>query len=341
MIKLSREQRDQIITKFSNGETSPNIAEEFDITASRVCQIVKQFKVKRPRRKMGQSYKLTAKEYGEIRDLYISGINGREIARRYSLGSAEPYRILRRFNVKSRGPSEARRKLPLDETAFDKIAEESAYWVGFLMADGSVKRKGGSYQICLGLAIKDKKHVEKFKKFLKCGHKIRLHHYTKSRFPNSTPSVSLVIQSRKLADALAKYGVVPNKTFIAKAKGGMERNRHFWRGVIDGDGHLDLRVIYKKPVAFINLVGAKPLLLQFLKFAHRLLPECAVKIISKQKSFSVSFISSAAWELTRELYNDCSIALERKLKTAQDILSLPHPRSRQRLQISFTWPIKY
>ena len=325
MVKLSHAQWRQIAAKFSSGETSPNIAKEFGVTASRVCQIVKRFKVKRPRRETGQSYKLTAKEYKEIKELYLSGVNGREIAKRYKLASAEPYRVLRRFNIKSRGPSEARRKLPLNENAFDRITEQSAYWAGFLMADGSIKRKGGSYQICLGLAIKDKEHIEKFKQFLKCGHKIRLHHYKKDGFLNPMMGASIVVQSKKIADRLATYGIVPNKTFIAKAGNIMKNNRHFWRGVIDGDGHLGLvnpSRRNRKQYAQLTLVGALPLVKQFLQFCKSRNPNIKVNPRPKENSFSVAFSAGSAMKIINVLYRHCSVFLHRKKETADTLLTI-------------------
>jgi DNA-binding transcriptional regulator WhiA len=61
----------------------------------------------------------------------------------------------------------------VNETIFDSITEASAYWIGFLMADGNVHNaKHGSPIIRLALGAKDRDHILKFAQFTGSTHKV-------------------------------------------------------------------------------------------------------------------------------------------------------------------------
>lgn len=61
-----------------------------------------------------------------------------------------------------------RKKYFLLDSIFDTITEESAYWMGMLMADGWIfKEKTGNLRIAITLAEEDYIHLVKFSRFLK------------------------------------------------------------------------------------------------------------------------------------------------------------------------------
>lgn len=197
----------------------------------------------------------------------------------------------------------------LNENAFDTLTEESAYWVGFLMADGCVS---GRY-LRLGLAEIDLPHIEKLKTFLGSSHVV-------AYSPEGV--YQFAVSSRRLASALAKYGVVPRKTHSAQVIG-LEHNRHFWRGVIDGDGSLG---IYRSgrnmlPRPRIQLVGSRELLTQFIAFVKARFPECRLNMTPSRSIYYVGTNGKFARALVALLYSDCSTYLGRKYDKAVEILS--------------------
>ena len=308
---LTPQQKQEICNQYQSGLTLRKIAENYSVSFVRIGQIVRTAGIKRPARST-HSWKLTEEQKHQIASMYNAGMMGRQICDSFGVRNAEVYRVLRRLGIKSRTSWALRARIPLDESAFDDVTEDSAYWMGFLMADGSVQRKD---RVKLCLAIADIGHIEKFKIFLKAGHEIKRFHY---KHPKSRPGAGLTIHSQKIVARLAEFGVVPNKTFTAKVIN-LEMNRHFWRGVIDGDGSLIVHKASKKnrkSYPGISLCGAKPLVSQFLEFAGLIAPEIRVNIRRKENIWKVSFIGRPAIKIIRELYLDSTIYLSRKYERA-------------------------
>ena len=126
----------------------------------------------------------------------------------------------------------------LNETYFDNIdSEEKAYFIGLLIADGNIYRSsdGSNRQdsISLTLLKEDKYVIEILKSRLKVNTTL----VDDNR--RSKKAVTLAIRSNKLSEALAKYGVVPNKTFKTfLPKINSIYMKDLIRGILDGDGSI-------------------------------------------------------------------------------------------------------
>lgn len=205
----------------------------------------------------------------------------------------------------------------LNRDAFKTETDESAYWIGFLITDGCIlRRKTGSAHIVLALAHRDIDHLIKFQKFLGSNHKIT--HVKK------TNADRLAVTSDEIADTLEKYGVVPRKSYTAKVIG-LEFNRHFWRGVIDGDGYIGLYRCRKSRLPRIGLVGSRYLLHQFKDFAVTVVPRLRSDLQSNRNIFKIDFNGNAAGELVKYLYSDCATFLDRKRARALQIIAHIEP----------------
>lgn len=126
------------------------------------------------------------------------------------------------------------RKHNLNECFFDVLNEKSAYWLGFLYADGYVRMKDGrSGELKLKLKDTDKGHIEKFLNHLGCEKPIKCGVDNKSKF------CSVSVYSTILVKKLFELGCVNNKTFkITLPKINNELMIHFIRGYFDGDGSI-------------------------------------------------------------------------------------------------------
>lgn len=116
--------------------------------------------------------------------------------------------------------------------------EDSAYWLGFLYADGNIRKNGN--EITLDLQQKDKEAVEEFHKYCKNQNSIREHRI----YRRGKTYISYVsgFSNKNIKLNLIKLGCAPNKSLTLTFP-----NEHqvpdryiydFIRGYIDGDGYI-------------------------------------------------------------------------------------------------------
>jgi hypothetical protein len=223
----------------------------------------------------------------------------------------------------------------MNEDAFAIITEESAYWVGVLMADGCITagrdRKGKlrplrSLYLCL--AEEDAGHVAEFAKFLRCDRQPGI--YTpRSGSRQKQRQARISATSQKIVDDLARFGVVPRKTKTAKVIG-LEYNRHFWRGLVDGDGSIFRN---KEGAPALSVCGTKALMEQYSDFVFSVLGR---KYPLRPMKSIWSVVIGGTWgtRMIRELYENCAVALTRKKLRAESAMQ----HQTKRLMSTSYWP---
>lgn len=273
-------------------------------------------------RKGSRPRPLTQPEIDRILELYASGTRIHRIAEALGRSTAGVRKFLMRRGLFKPSAGRRWRKLQPREDAFDsaEASEEAAYWVGFLLADGCVHSTTGRRQpvISLDLKASDRGHVEALAAFLGLPQEV-------VRPGHQGRSAALSIRSSRLADALARYGVVPRKSLTAEPKL-LTGSRHFWRGVVDGDGCLHITRVRKKYEtgrrAVLQFTGSEKVTAAFAVFAASVAAGC--EAVPKQVGNHWIWTTSGSYavRLVRELYAGCSVALPRKLALAHEILAL-------------------
>lgn len=228
-------------------------------------------------------------------------------------------------------------KVDFNRSVFSSIKDndyEKAYWLGFLLADGSVGRslavKGSSERlpatISLGLAERDKNHLYKFARFMGVPED-RISSLIKTRTGGAktrdNPCVFITFSSKNMLKDLANYGILPHKSmieqpYIFKNK---QMQMNYVRGVIDGDGWVSVK---KKS---FGLCGSKDVCLYVLNFLKTLSP-CEIKAecthrkeISSGELYSFSIVKKqAVSDMLKSLYleNSC-VYLDRKYNNAMAV----------------------
>ncbi len=214
------------------------------------------------------------------------------------------------------------RRCLLDESVFDTLSEQSAYWIGFLIADGNISYKKGIPIIALHLKEGDLQHLMKFRSFVHSSHKIGS--YINKTWGNKSYSISF--SSERIANSLIKYGCVPKKCFVAEIKGDIQFNRHLWRGILDGDGSLGLYSRLNgngsvRKVPYISLTGTYNVCRQFRDFLQKQLEPMPQKIIPSKRSYFFMVSDHRAIKAIKLLYDNCKVALDRKLIQTDTIIN--------------------
>jgi hypothetical protein len=255
----------------------------------------------------------------EVVRLYDSGLSQAALALMFGVTQTCIGTRLRKRGVSIR-PKTALRIHSLRETAFDVITEQSAYWLGFLMADGSVTSSKGKNAVSVCASVKDFSHLDALRKWLHATCPV-------TRYISKCSNGALVkmcvfrFSSERIVAALARYGVVPTKSLTAKVSNDLKTDRHFWRGVLDGDGCLG---IYGMSTPLVHLSGSLYLCQQFAGFASQSLGlkyRARVTKIGRYAIFRLG--SNNARVMASALYSNCTIYLPRKHAIAQRIISLP------------------
>jgi intein-encoded DNA endonuclease-like protein len=173
---------------------------------------------------------LVIERYNELKNL-------KKVAKSFGVSLRPIKRILSKNNIEL-----TNRRFNVNHSYFNVIdSEDKAYWLGFLFADGCIRKTKTGSQVVLKLSVKDESHLIKFKNDLNSEHKI-FYNVNRTTSKKGTPSVSnnciIRVNSGEMVEDLVKQGCVPRKTFtIDYPKISEKFYKDFIRGYYDGDGN--------------------------------------------------------------------------------------------------------
>lgn len=131
---------------------------------------------------------------------YSAGASVTDLAKTAGLSASRIYQILK-VKGATRTQSEANRRFNLREDYFDSLDERSAYWLGFILADGCIYEN----RLKITLSATDKVHLAKFRDELTDA---PISITTKGKYHEAT----LVITSDHISDSLRRLGIKPRKS---------------------------------------------------------------------------------------------------------------------------------
>lgn len=245
----------------------------------------------------------------------MNGENSRSIGRRFGISGTAVCRILEGSGIPRRSQSDAKRRLPLDQNAFDIWTPQACYWAGFLFADGflCIRAAKSAPELALMLAEKDRAHVELFRSFLKSGHALTPVAQRKAQGGKIYHAVRLSVRSCRLVSTLKSAGMDTARVPIDS----LAQSRDFWRGTVDGDGCLG---IYGRDER-LELLGTEGFLHRFIDFlrSNGINPLAAINF--SKGIHRVIIHNGLARRAIALLYRDGDLGLARKKIAAARILA--------------------
>jgi hypothetical protein len=231
VIVLSKDQINQIVERYVNGESPSILGREFGVSSQTVAGHVKKAGVQS---RSEQRIEEISRQSNLISDLYSKGQSIKGISNTIGISQIAITNRLNELKMPIKSISElAKEKNPVNEYWFDIIdCAEKAWALGWMATDGCVRDKGtrrGQRGVTLSLNIKDKEITESFHSFI--GGTCRSNERLKT--------TSWCVYSDHLNDSLRSYGIVPRKTSglkIVLDKIPEQYQRDFIRGCIEGDG---------------------------------------------------------------------------------------------------------
>jgi Mor family transcriptional regulator len=313
-LKLSGTQIQEICDKYENKIYASDLSKEYPVSEATIFNYLKRMgflPLEDNRRKLSDI------QIQEICKKYINGESSEKLKKIYGVANQTILCNIRKNNVKVRTNRDYPKKYQFDITVFDEINEESAYWLGVLISDGCVCYSGrGDPKITLSL--NDKEHIWKFREFMKSNHPI-------ISCGKQAKQARLTIRSGELAKRLEEYNMTPRKSFTATVPDCLLDNRHFFRGMIDGDGYVVITVKSKKRPNYLypilGLCGSFNTISQFKDYIRKNFPDCKSDLIKHASIYKIVLGGRFAVEMAKLLYSDCTISLDRKQAIANKIIN--------------------
>jgi hypothetical protein len=150
------------------------------------------------------------------------------------------YDVLAKHAIQRRSPRGLADYKKLHEAIFANLdTPVKAYWIGMLLSDGYVIDTRKNCEPQIGLQLIDRHIMESFRDFLGAENQIL---EIAPRSVRHRPMYRVVVHSRRMAEDLMRYGVIPRKshsTFLPILP--PELMPHLLRGIYDGDGTISHR----------------------------------------------------------------------------------------------------
>jgi len=212
------------------------------------------------------------------------------------------------------------RRNSVNDHAFDNLEDNdvACYFLGLLLTDGTIlKRNYRSGFVSLSQAEDNKDIVFKFRDFMSGSGDVT---ELAPKDPKHQVRFTFKFSSIHIVNVLESYGVVERKTSNQTVDPRVANNRHFWRGVFDGDGHIEVN-----PRTGLRLSTTSPILFSEWERYARLVT--GTDNIVYRRELETNKIEQTLWLTGTEakvmaimLYTDHTVSINRKQQIADAII---------------------
>lgn len=183
----------------------------------------------------------------KIIDFYEKGNSRKKTCNKFNITDKKLINILKENNIHIRNHGEQtiieniKRANPINHFYFSELNYFNSYYLGFFGADATVRKNRN--EIKIGLSSVDIKFLEELKDNLKSENNIHIRQTS-----NGFECADFCFSSAQIKKDIAKYGIVPNKTYIGlKLDLIPEKYKlSFIKGFFDGDGCFSYNKISKQ-----------------------------------------------------------------------------------------------
>lgn len=263
----------------------------------------------------------------EAIDFYEQGNSMAATAKHFHSTPKNLKRLFQTHNIHIRNQKEAlilenkKKAKPINHEYFSVLTQENAYYLGFLAANGTVRKNRN--EIKIGLSSVDKDFLIEFKNKLRAEKNI--HIYLTN---NGFECAELVFSSAQIKQDVMKYGVVPNKS-----KKGLnldlipsEFKLAFIKGFFDGDGSFSYNK-YTKQGKLCFTSYTKEILKQIAKFLDL---QGGIYLSKRQQLYSLEFSTLPSIEILNKFYSLDTPCLKRKKDKYNKFIQLRNNNPRDR-----------
>ena len=310
-------QIDEIANRYSNGESAPSIAKDFNVTKHAIYRILEKLKVKR---RSSHQQAISPDQIDNVVKMYEQGISTEKIGQKYKVSDVTIQNTLERIGIKRRKGGEGK-ALEFNKSFFkNPLSNEAKYWVGAIWGDGNICKRQGRFR--LSFVSTDKDFTEKLKEGLQSHHKITYLPSHNKVMNGKTYACKarydLCIQSKELVEDLMTHGIQYNKTYEdCIVPSYLEESPDFWRGLVDADGSMG---IYNGGRT-LALVGTRKAVDSFTTFCRKTLPDVKPNLRLYRNVWHWVICGNNAKTIVGLLYKDAVVFMNRKNKIAQTILA--------------------
>jgi hypothetical protein len=261
-------------------------------------------------------------EKSEIVNQRKLGATENQISSKFDISLRQYYNLLKLNKIERKNKVI---RYNFDENYFESIdTEDKAYFLGFIVADGSVNSISNVIQI----TQKEPDILYEFKRYIK---------YEGDLIKSKNRDVfDIKISSSKMKSDLLKLGISPNKTISVNYPSIPENlQSHFMRGVFDGDGcisiHHDKRDNSNR--GQVNICSGS---FDFIKeYVDNMVKYCGVKKNNIRQPKGTYYVIdwgglSDVESVYEFLYKDANIFLKRKKETYDKVMSINKTKNKYR-----------
>lgn len=241
--------------------------------------------MKHPTKEKWPYRKVKPEHVPELIRRYEGGESARKICMDMPFKEDVAIKVLRDFGVhiKTRKEVQLSRGSRLNVDAFaDPEDPDCAYYFGWLLTDGYISKTKYGYRVAIELANSDRKVLEGLCAYLNLPQDRVVDRKRVVKFRGRDAGVETHVSCISfsygpISDRLMEYGLIERKSLKEDPSEVFQHNRHFWRGVFEGDGYISKLGTDNK----LQMCGSKMMCHKWAEYCKSVFPGMGVKVFSQ------------------------------------------------------------